>query len=117
MQDGKADFDRALGQRIREARERAGVKQEQLAQAVGLSRTSITNIERGRQGVQAFLLARIAESLGCQAADLFPSQSRGPSIPDRVRELEPSKRAGPDRVLEWMQRVMRSPNEGDDNAT
>ena len=51
MATNKANFDRALGGRIRAARDRAGVKQEQLAQAVGLSRTSITNIERGRQGV------------------------------------------------------------------
>lgn len=108
--DGKADFDRALGERIREARERVGVKQEQLAQAVGLSRTSITNIERGRQGVQAYLLVRIAEILGQPAAELLPILRPGPSIPDKVKELEPSKRA-------WAERVMRSVPEDDDYAT
>lgn len=110
MLDGKADFDRALGERIREARERGGMKQDQLAQTVGLSRTSITNIERGRQGVQAYLLARIAEVLGRPAADLLPGLEPGPSIPDKVRGLEPSKR-------EWAERVMRSTKEDDDHAT
>ena len=72
MQDGKAAFDRALGKGIRQARDRIGMKQDQLAQAVGLSRTSITNIERGRQGVQAFILARIADVLGTPPAELLP---------------------------------------------
>jgi transcriptional regulator with XRE-family HTH domain len=109
MLDGKADFDRALGERIRAARERAGVKQDQLAQAVGLSRTSITNIERGRQGVQAHLLVRIAAVLGGPPADLLPRLAPEPSMPDKVRELEPNKRA-------WAERVMRSPQEDDDHA-
>ena len=116
MQDGKAAFDRALGKRIREARDRVGVKQEQLAQAVRLSRTSITNIERGRQGVQAFLLARIAEVLGTPAGDLLPDPAPGPSIPETVLDREASRRAGPERVLEWMERVLKQPKEDDDHA-
>ena len=109
--EGKADFDRTLGERIREARERAGVRQDQLARAVGLSRTSITNIERGRQGVQTYLLVRIAEVLGRPAAELLAGQgSRSPSpLPDKVKSLEPSKR-------EWVERVLSSPKEDDDHA-
>ncbi len=110
MVDDKAGFDRALGERIRKARERAGVKQDQLAQAVGLSRTSITNIERGRQGVQAYLLTRIAEVLGQPATDLLPRPDSGQAISNKVRELEPNKRA-------WAERVMRSATEDDDHAT
>ena len=109
MMDGKADFDRALGERIREARDKAGVKQDQLARAVGLSRTSITNIERGRQGVQAYLLSRIAEVLGRPAGELLPGRDSPTSIPDKVKDLEPSKR-------EWAERVMRTTKEDDDHA-
>jgi transcriptional regulator with XRE-family HTH domain len=110
MASTKADFDRALGGSIRAARDRAGVKQEQLALAVGLSRTSITNIERGRQGVQAYLLVRIAEVLGRPAGELLPGLDPGDPIADKVKELEPSKRA-------WAERVMRSTPEDDDHAT
>lgn len=112
MLDGKAGFDRILGQRIRGARERAGVRQDQLARAVGLSRTSITNIERGRQGVQAYLLARIAEVLGRPTADLLPGQESRPasSLPNKVKRLERSKR-------EWAERVLSTPKEDDDHAT
>lgn len=107
----KADFDRALGGRIRAARDRVGVKQEHLAQAVGLSRTSITNIERGRQGVQAYLLVRIAEILGRSAVELLPTTlGSGSPMPDKVKELEPSKRA-------WAERVMRSAPKDDEYAT
>lgn len=107
--DGKADFDRALGERIREARERVGVKQDQLAQAVGLSRTSITNIERGRQGVQVYLLAQIAEVLGRPAAELLPRLVPEPeAVPDKVRNLEPSRRA-------WAERVINPSAEDDDH--
>ena len=110
MKDGKADFDRALGARIREARERVGVKQDQLAQAVGLSRTSITNIERGRQGLQAYLLARIAEVLGRPVADLLPRPTaESNEVSEKVRNLEPSKRA-------WAERVMNQDSEDDDHA-
>jgi transcriptional regulator with XRE-family HTH domain len=40
----------ALGERIRTLREAAGLLQMDLAHRVGLSRTSITNLEAGRQG-------------------------------------------------------------------
>lgn len=111
MQGGKSGFDRALGERIREAREMVGLKQDQLARAVGLSRTSITNIERGRQGVQVYLLVRIADVLGRPPAELLPRSATEPEpIPDKVRSLEPRKRA-------WAERVMNPIREEDHHAT
>lgn len=38
-----------VGRRIRQAREKRGLSQEALASAVSLTRTSVTNIEKGRQ--------------------------------------------------------------------
>jgi len=104
--DSKGEFDRVLGIRIRNARERAGVKQDQLARAVGLSRTSITNIERGRQGVQAYLLARVAAVLGMSVADLIPDEQPPVStaLPEKVNRLEPNQR-------EWARRVLSSGKE------
>jgi transcriptional regulator with XRE-family HTH domain len=106
MSTNSRSFDEALGLRIREAREKAKLKQEQLGKAVGLSRTSITNIERGRQGVQVYLLVRIAQELGRSPAELLPGSSpRAPGrLPDRVQELEPEKRA-------WAERVLMTPPE------
>lgn len=62
-----------LGENIARARRAARMTQDQLALRVGLSRTSITNIERGRQPVQVHLLATLADILGVTFAELIPS--------------------------------------------
>lgn len=49
-----------LGQRLRQAREQAGIKQEEAATALGLDATAITKIERGRRGLGALELVRLA---------------------------------------------------------
>lgn len=81
---------RELGRRVAGARQRADLTQERLAARVGLSRTSIVNLEAGRQRVPIHQLYRIAHALGRQPADLLP-----PS-PD----LE-----GEDRVGQWVSKV------------
>lgn len=63
----------SLGANIRSRRESAGMSQEVLATKVGLSRTSITNIERGRQSVFVHQLFSFAEALGIGPATLLPS--------------------------------------------
>jgi DNA-binding XRE family transcriptional regulator len=52
-----------LGDVIRQTRERRGMTQGQLAGAVGLERTSITNIERGTQRLQLNTLILVADAL------------------------------------------------------
>jgi len=64
-----------LGQRIREARQAASLTQEELAQMVGLTRTSITNIEKGRQPVPAHLLVQIGDAVRSSPAGLLPPTS------------------------------------------
>ena len=51
----------------------AGMSQEAFAKAVGLSRTSITNIERGRQPITLHTLYSMADILGVEAGDLLPA--------------------------------------------
>jgi transcriptional regulator with XRE-family HTH domain len=48
------------------------MSQEAFAKAVGLSRTSITNIERGRQPISLHTLYFMADILGVEASDLLP---------------------------------------------
>lgn len=62
----------AVGAAIREARKGAGLTQEVLASAVNVSRTSIVNIESGRQRLPIDLLFDIADVLGVEAASLLP---------------------------------------------
>ncbi len=52
-----------LGRRIAEARNRAGLTQQQCADAAGLDRTSLAKVENGRRRTTVLELVRIAEAL------------------------------------------------------
>jgi Zn-dependent peptidase ImmA (M78 family)/DNA-binding XRE family transcriptional regulator len=60
-----ADIDaRTLGERIRDARKRAGLSQEDLGRAAGLERTVVNKIEGGVRKVTALELSDIAAEVG-----------------------------------------------------
>ncbi|WP_431728648.1 helix-turn-helix domain-containing protein [Verrucosispora sp. TAA-831] len=54
----------ALGQRVRLLRAERGLTQRELAEAIGLARTSVTNLEAGRQEIGLPVLLRLAAALG-----------------------------------------------------
>jgi transcriptional regulator with XRE-family HTH domain len=60
-----------LGREVRWHRKRNRMKQQALADAVGLSRTSIANIESGRQHTTLHMLMRLCEKLNVSAGDLL----------------------------------------------
>lgn len=66
-----ARFYADLGQRVQRARTAARVTQQQLASAAGLTRSSIANVEAGRQRVPTHVLAAMACALRVDAGDLF----------------------------------------------
>ena len=72
---------RVLGRRIRRIREDGGITQDDLASAVGLSRTSITNLELGRQKPPLHVLFFMAEKLDAELKELIPLRQElaGPS--------------------------------------
>ncbi|MCS0498832.1 helix-turn-helix domain-containing protein [Protaetiibacter mangrovi] len=61
----------ALGQRIRQARERSGLSQAELAGEIGLDRTVVTKIESGTRGVSAIELSDIAAALQTRMSSFF----------------------------------------------
>lgn len=67
-------FYQEVGRRIREARKRRKplLTQEALADMVSLTRTSITNVEKGRQKFLLHTLADIAAALQVEPASLLP---------------------------------------------
>jgi transcriptional regulator with XRE-family HTH domain len=62
-----------LGRRVRDARSDAGVTQAHLAEAIQMTRSSVANLEAGRQRVPLHLLFAIADSLGVEAHSLLPA--------------------------------------------
>lgn len=71
-------FYEELGRRIREARSAKGLTQAQLGQAVGLSRASVANIERGYQQISLHHLSQAAEVLGISVQTLLPPAALAP---------------------------------------
>lgn len=65
-------FYRHLGAVVRQRRQIAGIRQEDLAADIGLGRPSIVNIEKGTwQRVYVHQLLELAHFLGCTPADLL----------------------------------------------
>src|SRR6266571_6499682 len=65
-------FYAAAGKRICDVRSSKRVTQERLAFQVSLTRTSIINIEKGRQQILLHTLVEIARALGVKVSDLLP---------------------------------------------
>jgi len=63
------------GDKVRSTRAHKGWTQEFLAEKAGISRTSLSNIEIGRQRLTLFTLAKIALALECEWMDLLPELS------------------------------------------
>lgn len=97
------DLYKAIGERVREGRSRIGLTQEALGELVGLGRTSITNIERGRQRMTVHALYALAQALRQQPASLLPAVTSEPMPAlDRVEGLTDVER-------EWIRTVVSPP--------
>jgi transcriptional regulator with XRE-family HTH domain len=83
-------FNHELGARIRTAREAANLTQEALASAVGLTRGSIANIERGYQASPIYRLALIAKALKVDLPALVPGVDGYRSQVDRLHNQLPA---------------------------
>jgi DNA-binding XRE family transcriptional regulator len=97
----KGPFYREFGKKLAQARHAAKVTQEALAQAIGLSRTSIVNIEKGRQPVHLHLVAQMANSLETEVIKLLPEKSpaAGSEMVSELQKVSPSARSWVERVI------------------
>lgn len=92
--NGIDELYKAIGQQVRARREKHELTQGQLAARVGLQRTSLSNIEAGRQKMLVDTLVSIAAELGVKASSLLPQsdiQTTRPltlSVPDHLDEDE-----------------------------
>ena len=68
----KGKFYEELGSNILKLRTTAGVSQHELSRHIGLSRTSVLGIEKGRQAIDILPLVKIAEYLMVPITDLLP---------------------------------------------
>lgn len=73
----RAQGDPVLGAMIRAKREELKLSQSKLGEAVGKSRSHVANIEAGRDGAGARMLADMAKTLGLSLDRLMNSQPAG----------------------------------------
>jgi transcriptional regulator with XRE-family HTH domain len=68
-------FYKQLGANIRKNRQRLELSQDDLARSIGLTRTSLTNIENGRQHPPLHTFCDLVEQLKVDASALLPSRA------------------------------------------
>jgi transcriptional regulator with XRE-family HTH domain len=73
---GIEEFYALVGSKVRSARLAAEISQEFLANKVGLTRSSVANLEAGRQRIALHLFAAIAYALNKDPCELLPERSR-----------------------------------------
>lgn len=67
-----AELYQQVGTRLRAIRQERNITQEALAHLVGMKRTSLTNIEKGRQKLLLHTIIDLAEALGVSQIELLP---------------------------------------------
>jgi transcriptional regulator with XRE-family HTH domain len=65
------DFVKEFGKRVQERRKQRGYSQEKFADLVGLDRTYISGIERGKRNPSLFALKTLADALDTTLERLF----------------------------------------------
>ncbi len=74
-----SDQNTRIGQRVRAAREMAGLSQDELARVIGRTPSAISNYERGTRPLSAVDLARIAEATHQPPGFFFGEDSEVPA--------------------------------------
>ncbi|HDZ21844.1 MAG TPA: XRE family transcriptional regulator [Phycisphaerae bacterium] len=99
----------SIADRLRSAREMAGLSQAQVARILHVHRPTITEMEAGRRKVSADELRQLAELYEVDIAWLAGSQSteNQPGVELAARELAKLKKDDLDRVLQLLQSLRR----------
>ena len=90
-----------FGARVREARSQQGLTLEELASAAGISRATLSNLERGEHSPSLNAATDVARALGVSLAQLLGEEERRPTvtIPAEERLVFRDQRTGIDRQL------------------
>ncbi len=104
---------RPFGDLVRKHRKRLHLTQDSLGEKVGLTRTSITNIEGGRQKVLLHQVIALAEALEVSAEALLPRHTYAGPV-SRLKRRLPKHLSEPER--NWIHGIVGSPSkEGDES--
>lgn len=92
------EFYSNLGKKIQQERGRLKKTQEQLADYLDLNRTSVTNIEKGKQRILLHTFLQIADFLEMEPNDLIPV-SEGPRKAKKLSNMVPTEASDIQRMF------------------
>ena len=100
----------AIANRLRTAREHAGLSQGQVAKLFGYQRPTISEIEAGRRRVSAEELAKFCEIYDVSVSWIATEQSEvsNPNVELAARELAKLKKEDLDKVMNLLQTLRKS---------
>lgn len=103
-------FYEEFGRALRERRIKANLTQDDVASKVGLGRTSVTNIEKGRQQVSLHMLYQLADAVDAEPSSLLPPRSETKEKSELPAELESSlAKLGDETERQWAREFLDSP--------
>jgi transcriptional regulator with XRE-family HTH domain len=97
----------ALGARIRDARESSGLTQQQLAERLGLSRTTVVAIEKGERRLKPGELVQAASALGRNVSDLLQQGAPAAGLGAQLRDALPPSAAVAPALLPHIEELKR----------
>ena len=102
--DGKTDKEirESIGSRIQEIRTKLKQTARRVAEELGVSRVTLTQIERGQNNVNAVTLWKLACLFNCEIADFMPTIPKGYGL-SRV-DLDLLRREN-ERSVGWAKRL------------
>lgn len=83
-----------VGNRLHKIRKKSGYNQGQIASGIGLTRTSIVNIEKGRQSLTVEHLLKLSALFKCDVSALLP-----PSPKAFAKEIKKVKKVTHEKLL------------------
>ncbi len=89
------ELKRLFGLRVQALRRRRGLTQEELAEAIGKSVDTVSNIERGFSSTRIETALMIADAVGVSLAELFELQ-------ERAYEKDRERRNAIERVVDML---------------
>jgi transcriptional regulator with XRE-family HTH domain len=99
-----------VGRRVREAREKQGLTQKALASLLSLTRTSVTNIERGKQKLLLHTLVELAQALHIPPVELLGEFAGIQG--NEVKEWQELLKDRPRIEQEWIKSALGSRRKG-----
>lgn len=94
------DLRQLFGEQLRTFRDARQTTQADLADAAGMSRATLANIESGRQSVSLEQLYGLASALACEPAALLPSVNALKTT--KFSQLDNLSRKDQEMVMGWL---------------